>query len=547
MAELFGFEIKRKSEEREEQKKVSFIPKENDDGAGVITAGGHFGSYVDLDGNGFKSDADLIIKYRQIAEHPECDAAIEDIVNEAIVADDDSAPINIITDDLEQPDRVKNLITEAFEEIVQLLNFNQTGHDIFRKWYVDGRLYYHIIVDENSPKKGIVELRPIDPTKIRKVREVKKEKRDAATGAPLISGINEYFIFQDHNMGKSNQGLKISKDSICYITSGMLDSNRKRVVSYLHKALKPVNQLRMMEDSLVIYRLARAPERRIFYIDVGNLPKGKAEEYLNAVMGKYRNKLVYDASTGEIKDDRKHMSMLEDFWLPRREGGRGTEITTLPGGDNLGQIDDIVYFQKKLYKSLNVPVNRLEQESQFSMGRSSEITRDELKFQKFIGRLRKRFSHLFFELLKLQLILKGVINKEDWEELKENINIDYIQDNHFSELKDSEMLKERLGTLQQMTDYIGTYFSHEWVKKNVLRFSDKDIKEMDKQIKKERAAGMYPQQADQDPSMQGGGDPGQDPMNPGFEEGDQTNPGIQLMKRDQQTRPPVDLITDDDE
>jgi hypothetical protein len=289
----------------------------------------------------------------------------------------------------------------------------------------------------------------------------------------------------------------------------------------------------MMEDSLVIYRLARAPERRIFYIDVGNLPKGKAEEYLNAVMGKYRNKLVYDASTGEIKDDRKHMSMLEDFWLPRREGGRG-------------QIDDIVYFQKKLYKSLNVPVNRLEQESQFSMGRSSEITRDELKFQKFIGRLRKRFSHLFFELLKLQLILKGVINKEDWEELKENINIDYIQDNHFSELKDSEMLKERLGTLQQMTDYIGTYFSHEWVKKNVLRFSDKDIKEMDKQIKKERAAGMYPQQADQDPSMQGG-DLGQDPMNPGFEEGDQTNPGIQLMKRDQQTRPPVDLITDDDE
>lgn len=547
MAELFGFEIKRKSEEREEQKKVSFIPKENDDGAGVITAGGHFGSYVDLDGNGFKSDADLIIKYRQIAEHPECDAAIEDIVNEAIVADDDSAPINIITDDLEQPDRVKNLITEAFEEIVQLLNFNQTGHDIFRKWYVDGRLYYHIIVDENSPKKGIVELRPIDPTKIRKVREVKKEKRDPATGAPLISGVNEYFIFQDHNMGKSNQGLKISKDSICYITSGMLDSTRKRVVSYLHKALKPVNQLRMMEDSLVIYRLARAPERRIFYIDVGNLPKGKAEEYLNAVMGKYRNKLVYDASTGEIKDDRKHMSMLEDFWLPRREGGRGTEITTLPGGDNLGQIDDIVYFQKKLYKSLNVPVNRLEQESQFSMGRSSEITRDELKFQKFIGRLRKRFSHLFFELLKLQLILKGVINKEDWEELKENINIDYIQDNHFSELKDSEMLKERLGTLQQMTDYIGTYFSHEWVKKNVLRFSDKDIKEMDKQIKKERAAGMYPQQAEQDPSMQGGGDPGQDPMNPGFEEGDQTNPGIQLMKRDQQTRPPVDLITDDDE
>jgi hypothetical protein len=484
--ELFGFEIKRKSEEAEEKKKVSFVPKENEDGAGVVTAGGYFGSYVDLDGTAAKTDADLILKYRQIAEHPECDAAIEDIVNEAIVSDEDSTPVDIIMDDLEQPDKVKKLIKESFDEVTSLLNFNQNGHEIFRKWYVDGRLFYHIIVDEKNTKKGILELRPIDPTKIRKVREVKKDKRDQATGMAMISGSEEYFVYQDMTNGKSTQALKISKDAICYTTSGLLDSSRKRVLSHLQKALKPVNQLRMMEDSLVIYRLARAPERRIFYIDVGNLPKGKAEEYLRGVMSQYRNKLVYDAQTGEIKDDRKHMSMLEDFWLPRREGGRGTEISTLPGGENLGQIDDIVYFQKKLYKSLNVPVNRLEQESQFSMGRSSEITRDELKFQKFVNRLRKRFSLMFMDLLKTQLILKGIINREDWEDIKEQLAIDYIEDNHFSELKDSEMLRERLNTLQLMENYVGTYFSREWVKRNVLRMNDEEIDKMQEEMDEEK-------------------------------------------------------------
>ena len=483
--DLFGFEIKRKSEEAEDKKKLSFVPKESDDGAGVVASGAYYGSYVDIDGTSSKTDADLIFKYRQIVEHPECDAAVEDIVNEAIVSDEDSTPVDIITDDLDQPDKVKKLIKESFDEVTSLLNFNNSGHEIFRKWYVEGRLYYHIIIDDKSPKKGILELRPVDPTKIRKVREVRKNKKDLATGMALVGGTDEYFIYQDQALGKSNQGLKISKDAICYVTSGLLDSSKKRVISHLHKALKPVNQLRMMEDSLVIYRMSRAPERRIFYIDVGNLPKGKAEEYLRSVMSQYRNKLVYDASTGEVKDDRKHMSMLEDFWLPRREGGRGTEISTLPGGENLGQIDDIVFFQKKLYKSLNVPVNRLEQESQFSMGRSSEITRDELKFQKFINRLRKRFSQLFMELLKTQLILKGVINRDDWDEIKENIAVDYLEDNHFSELKDSEMLRERLNTLQQMENYIGTYFSREWVKKNILRMNEDEIKEMDKQIEQE--------------------------------------------------------------
>lgn len=486
--ELFGFQIKRKSDKQEEKLK-SFVPKENEDGAGTIASGGYFGSYVDLDGNSAKNEVDLIMKYRKAAEHPECDAAIEDIVNEAIVSDEDSTPVDITMDDLEQPDKIKKMIKESFDEVTALLNFNQQGHEIFRKWYIDGRLYYHIMIDEKSPKKGILELRPIDPTKIRKVREIKKDARDAATGTAIITGQDEYYIYQDRASTKAtNTGLKISKDSICYVNSGLLDAQRKSVLSHLHKALKPLNQLRMMEDSLVIYRLSRAPERRIFYIDVGNLPKGKAEEYLRSVMSQYRNKLVYDASTGEIKDDRKHMSMLEDFWLPRREGGRGTEITTLPGGENLGQIDDIVFFQKKLYKSLNVPSNRLDQEAQFSLGRSSEITRDELKFQKFINRLRKRFSLLFLDLLKMQLTLKGIINKEDWDDIKEYITVDYLEDNHFSELKDAEMLRERLNTLQLMEPYIGIYYSREWTNRNVLRFNDDEIKRMEKEMADEKPA-----------------------------------------------------------
>ena len=481
---MFGFEIKRKND-KDEAKKLSFVAPQEDDSAGyVVNAGGYFGQYVDLDGGTAKNDADLIMQYRDIAMQPECDAAIEDIINEAVVSDEDSAPINLVLDDLEQPDRIKKLMQEEFDHIIKLLNFNWAGHDTFRKWYIDGRLYFHKIIDEKNPKRGMLELRPIDPTKIRKVREVIEEK-DPNTGAKLVKEVKEYYVYQDKNMSKSNQGLKIAKDSICYVTSGVLDPSRKRVLSYLQKALKPANQLRMMEDSMVIYRMSRAPERRIFYIDVGNLPRGKAEEYLRNIMGKYRNKLVYDANTGEMKDDRKHMSMLEDFWLPRREGGRGTEITTLPGGENLGQIDDIVYFQKKLYKSLNVPVNRLEQEAQFSLGRSSEITRDELKFQKFLGRLRKKFSTLFIDLLKTQLILKGVVTEDEWKEFSQDIAIDYIKDTHFSELKDSEILRERLGTLREMDEYVGKYYSAEWVRKNVLMQTEEDIEEIDKQIEAE--------------------------------------------------------------
>ena len=481
---LFGFEIKRK-DDKEEKKKVSFVPRDEEDGAGqIVSAGGYFGQYLDMNGGVSKSEADLIMKYRDIAQNPECDAAIEDIVNEAIVADEDSAPVEIILDDLDQPDRIKKLIKEEFDNVMQMINLNWYGHDIFRRWYIDGRLYYHKIIDESQPKRGILELRPIDPTRIRKVREV-IEERDPKTGAKLVKGHKEFFIYQDKNMNKSQQGLKIAKDSVAYVTSGVLDPTRKRVLSYLQKALKSVNQLRMMEDSLVIYRMSRAPERRIFYIDVGNLPKGKSEEYLKSVMANYRNKIVYDAQTGEIKDDRKHMSMLEDFWLPRREGGRGTEISTLPGGENLGQIDDIVYFQKKLYKSLNVPVNRLEQESQFSLGRSSEITRDELKFQKFISKLRKKFSNLFVDLLRTQLILKGIVTEEEWNEIKNDINFDFLQDSHFTELKQAELLREKLATLREIDDYVGKYYSRQWVKKNVLAMSDDDIEEIDKEIEEE--------------------------------------------------------------
>jgi len=482
---LFGFEIKRKNQEKEDEKKVSFVAPESDDGTGyVLNAGGYFGQYIDLDGSSAKTEKDLIMKYRDIAMNPECDAAIEDIINEAVVSDEDGAPVSLILDDLDQPDRIKNIIKDEFDSVLELLNFNWYGNDIFRRWYIDGRLFYHKIIDEKNPKRGIIEIRSIDSTRIIKVRQF-KETRDPQTGQKLIKGVNDYYVYQDNNMSKSQQGLKIAKDSITHVTSGVLDPSRKRVLSYLHKALKPVNQLRMMEDSLVIYRMARAPERRIFYIDVGNLPKGKAEEYLRNVMAKYRNKIVYDAQTGEVKDDRKHQSMMEDFWLPRREGGRGTEISTLPGGENLGQIDDIIYFQKKLYKSLNVPVNRLEQEAQFTLGRSSEITRDELKFQKFINRLRKKFSWLFIDLLKTQLILKGVFTEEEWKEIQQDINVDFLQDTHFAELKNAELIRERLGTLREIDEYTGKYFSKEWIRKNVLNMDDNEIKEIDSQIDKE--------------------------------------------------------------
>ena len=373
---------------------------------------------------------------------------------------------------------------EEFDSVVSMLNFGELGHDIFRSFYVDGRLFYHLVANETNLKLGIQEIRPIDAAKIRKVKEV-KYKKDQKTDAKIVDKVKEYFIFQEK--AGTNQGVKLHPDAVSYVTSGLLDPTKKTVVSYLHKALKPINQLRMMEDSLVIYRLARAPERRIFYIDVGNMPRNKSEAYMRDIMNRYRNKLVYDASTGDLKDDRKHMSMLEDFWLPRKEGGRGTEISTLPGGENLGQIDDIVYFQKRLYRSLNVPISRLEQEAQFSLGRSTEIGRDEVKFQKFIDRLRKRFSHLFLGILRKQLLMKGIITEQDWEQWKNEIQVDFIRDNHFTELKDMELLQDRLNVLDAVSNYVGEYFSREWVMKNVMMMTDEDIQQMKDQVEAENA------------------------------------------------------------
>lgn len=483
--ELFGFQINRKKEEQLDKKKTSFAAPDVNDGSTVIMEGGYFGQYVDIEGTKAKDDSDLIKKYREVALYPECDSAIEDIVNEAIVSDEKDESVEIITENLDQySDKIKKLIREEFNNVTRLLNFDANGHDIFRKWYVDGRLFYHIIIDEKNPKNGILELRPIDPLKIRKVRQVVQDK-DPRTGQNLIKGYEEFYIYQDTIQGKSNTGLKISKDAIIYVTSGLLDQATKKVLSYLYKAIKPVNQLRMMEDSLVIYRMARAPERRIFYIDVGNLPKGKAESYLRDIMARYKNKIVYDANTGEMKDDRKHMAMLEDFWLPRREGGKGTEITTLPGGENLGQIEDILYFQKKLYKSLNVPVSRLEENQSFVLGRSTEISRDEIKFTKFIGRIRKRFADVFMQALKTQLILKGVITEEDWVTMKEGLIVDFMQDNYFSELKETEILRERMNTLQLIDPYVGKYYSQTWVRKNILQQTEEEIEEIDKQLEEE--------------------------------------------------------------
>ena len=485
--QFFGFTLSRKPVTDEDKRKKldeqpkSFVPPTTEDGSTAIAAGGYYGQYLDIEGDAAKTDVDLIRKYRISAEQPECDMAIEDIVNESIVNDVDQAPVDINLDDLEQPTTIKKEIKAEFDYLLNLINFNLNGQDIYRRWYIDGRLYYHIIVDEQNPEAGIQELRAVDALRIRKVREI-KEETDSVTGAKIIKTMDEYYLYQDGGLQKSDVGLKINKDAICYVTSGLLDATRKRVLSPLHKALKPVNQLRMMEDALVIYRLSRAPERRIFYIDIGNLPKGKAEEYMRTIMNQYRNKLVYDAVTGDLRDDRRHMSMLEDFWLPRREGGRGTEITTLPGGDNLGQIEDIIFFQKKLYRALNVPVNRMEPETGFNLGKSSEITRDEVKFQKFVDKLRKKFSALFFELLRVQLILKGVIIEEDWPELKENIRFDFRADNFFTELKESEILAGRIDILNSITPYVGTYFSQNWVRRHVLRMTDEDIEDMAEQM-----------------------------------------------------------------
>ena len=484
MAELFGFKITRANQGGGSD---GFTAPTSDDGTlDVVSGGGHYASVLDLDGRD-KSELELIKRYRDIAQQPECDSAIEDITNEAIVSDERDQSVSISLDRLKVSPKIKTKVREEFHEVLRLLDFNQKGHDIFRRWYVDGRLYYHKVIDPKNPRKGITEVRYVDPRKIKKVRETKKDK-DQKTGMDVVKDVQNYYLFNPNGWESGSgatQGVKITEDSISYCPSGLVDMSKGTVLSHLNKAIKPVNQLRMIEDSLVIYRISRAPERRIFYIDVGNLPKMKAESYLKDVMNRYRNKMVYDARTGEIRDDRNHMSMLEDFWLPRREGGRGTEITTLPGGSNLGEIDDITYFQKKLYRSLNVPVSRLAEESGFQIGRSDNITRDELKFTKFVQRLRKKFTVLFADILKSQLLLKGVIALEEWDTFKEHIQFDFLQDGHFSELKNAEILRERLDMLGQIESYVGTYFSQEYVKKQILRMTDEEISDIDAQIKDE--------------------------------------------------------------
>lgn len=492
---LFGFEIKR-AKKKEEEKTPSIVPPRDDEGGSYATASGsHYGQYLNLGDDDSKDNYQLIMKYRGNAMHPEVDAAIEDIINESITGSELKQTLELNLDNVKTTDSIKKSILEEFDDIYSMLNFKELGHDIFRRWYIDGRMYHHLVINEANPKEGIVEIRPIDAAKMRKVKKIKK-KKDPATGADIIEKTEEFFIYQE-KPGSSTNGVKMTNDSVSYVTSGLLSEDRKRIISYMHKALKPINQLRMMEDALVIYRLARAPERRVFYVDVGNMPRGKAEEYLKSIMSKYRNKLVYDAATGQIKDDRKHMSMLEDFWLPRREGGTGTQIDTLPGGENLGQIDDVVYFQKRMYRSLNVPINRLEQEQQFSLGRTTEISRDELKFQKFIDRLRMRFAHLFYGILKKQLILKGICTEEDWEEWKSDITIDFIRDNHFTELRDLDVLRERIQTLDQLQNYVGEYYSKEWVQKNILMLSDEDIVNMKKEIDGEAAEEPEEEEEDQ--------------------------------------------------
>lgn len=480
MANLFGFQITRAPKDKGEQ--ATFVLPEPEEGA-TVTAG-FYSEFLDVEGQG-KTEYDLIRRYRSTAEHPECDLAIEDIINEAVNTEDYKQSVSILTDNLPYSSKIKSRVKSEFEQIIRLLDFNNKAHDIFRRWYIDGRLHYHKVVDENDPRKGIQELRYIDATKIKKIRKV--DKAATSKGSPTLKVIQEYFIYNDKGISNSTAGsLKITPDAICYVPSGIHDPQKNMVMSYLQKAIKPVNQLRMIEDAVVIYRIARAPERRIFYIDVGNLPKVKAEQYLKDVMNRYRNKVVYNNATGEIRDDRNQMSMLEDFWLPRREGGRGTEITTLPGGQNLGEIEDILYFRNKLYRALNIPASRLEEPSPgFNLGRGAEITRDEVKFTKFVQKLRRKFNVLFYDLLKTQLLLKGVVSEEDWPSIKENINFTYLKDGHYAEMRDMDLLRDRLEILNTMEPFIGEWFSKEYIQKHVFRMSEDEIKDMDKQINTE--------------------------------------------------------------
>ena len=531
MAKLFGFSIE--DTEPLSPTAVSPVPQNNEDGSDWYMSSGFFGSYVDIEGI-YRTEFDLIKRYREMALHPEADSAIEDIINEAIVSDSNDHPVELDLDHLNASDGIKKKVRDEFKYILDLLDFDKKCHEIYRNWYVDGRIYYHKLIDLKKPHEGIQELRYIDAMKMRYVRKAKQDEKDKYRGPRRLNSddpmeyefpeIEEFFIYNPKltyptgniNAAGPNSGIKMTKDSIAYATSGLVDRNKGSTLSYLHKAIKSLNQLRMIEDSLVIYRLSRAPERRIFYIDVGNLPKVKAEAYLRDVMMRYRNKLVYDAGTGEIRDDKKYMSMLEDFWLPRREGGRGTEISTLPGGQNLGEITDIEYFKKKLYRSLNVPPSRMDGEGGFNLGRSSEILRDEVKFSKFVGRLRKRFSGLFIDMLRTQLLLKNIVTPEDWEIMSEHIQFDFLYDNHFTELKETELMNERLASLATVEPYIGKYYSQDWVRRKVLRQTGEEILEQDKLIKKEIKDGIIPDPAaiEQDMMLDPEGSGGLRPVDP---------------------------------
>ncbi len=491
MVQLLGFQITRTKDEKDSKSTQAFTVPSSDDGTTTISAGGFFGQYLDMDVTA-KNEEGLIRRYREIAQHPECDMAVEDIINEVIVSDERDSSVSISLDKLGISDKIKLKIRDEFDEILSLLNFDEKGHDIFKRWYIDGRIYFHKVINPDSPRKGITELRYIDPRKIKKIREVNKRRDVKRLGIEVIEETAEWFVYNERGIDgpTTNVGVKIAADTITYVTSGVIDQNKNLVLSHLHKAIKPVNQLRMIEDAVVIYRIVRAPERRIFYVDVGNLPKIKAESYLRDVMARYRNKLVYDASTGEIRDDRKHMSMLEDFWLPRREGAKGTEVTTLPGGSNLGEIGDVQYFQERLYRSLNVPISRMKSDTGFNLGKASEITRDELKFTKFIQRLRKRFTQVFNDILKTQLVLKGIITIEDWPTIKEHLQYSFLKDGYFAEAKQAEIMKDRIDLANAITPYVGKFYSMEYVRKNILRQTDEDIAEIDSQIENEIKRGI---------------------------------------------------------
>lgn len=521
MAKLFGFQIETSGDKSSKSKVLSPVPKNDEDKSDYFVASGFYGQYVDIEGV-YKNEADLVRRYREMSLHPECDSAIEDIVNEAIVSDLNDSPVQIDLTNLPASDKLKDIIRKEFKYIKEIMDFDKKAHEIFRNWYVDGRIFYHKVIDLKSPENGIQEVRYIDPLKIKYIRKIKKNqegtlssqikavlsKQNQGNAEDLVNPEIEEFYLYDPNTGYSPtasslhssystaaKAIKLTKDSVTSVTSGLVDRNRQTILSYLHKAIKSLNQLRMIEDSIVIYRLSRASEKRLFYIDVGNLPKIKAEQYMRDVMNRYRNKLVYNADTGEIKDDRKYMAMLEDYWLPRRDGGRGTEVSTLPGGQNLGELADIEYFQKKLYKSLGVPSTRLDAGGGFNLGRSSEILRDELKFTRFVGRLRKRFSQIFVDMLKTQLILKNIVTPEDWEILSDHIQFDFLYDNHFAELKKNEILNDKLGVVSAMEPYVGRYFSIDYIRREILNQSDDEIIEIDKQIQKEMESGLIPDPA----------------------------------------------------